>query len=56
MANAKAIILTDDALAWIINLACQRPAELGYSQELWTLKNLHEHYSIQCRERRIPTP
>lgn len=35
--------ITDDATAWIINTACQRPADLGYPQELWTLKNLHRH-------------
>ena len=35
--------ISDDARAWILNLACQRPAELGYAQELWTLKNLHAH-------------
>lgn len=23
------------------DIACQRPADLGYSQELWTLKNRH---------------
>ena len=27
-------------MAWIIDIACQRPADLGYAQELWTLKNL----------------
>lgn len=35
--------ITDDAVAWIVDLGCQRPADLGYSQELWTLKNLHQH-------------
>lgn len=35
--------ITDDAVAWIIDIACQRPADLGYSQKLWTLKNLHHH-------------
>ena len=35
--------VSDDAKAWIINLACQRPADLGYSQELWTLAKLHKH-------------
>lgn len=35
--------ITDDAVAWIINIACQRPADLGYSQELWTIKKLHQH-------------
>lgn len=37
------IEITDDAVAWMIGLACQRPADLGYAQELWTLKNLHQH-------------
>lgn len=35
--------ITDDAVAWIINIACQRPADLGYSKELWTIKKLHQH-------------
>lgn len=26
-----------------MHIACQRPIELGYSQEVWTLKNLHRH-------------
>lgn len=35
--------ITDDAKAWSISIACQRPTELGYSQELWTLSSLHKH-------------
>jgi transposase len=35
--------ITDDAISWVISIACQRPADLGYSQELWTVKNLHQH-------------
>lgn len=41
--KGRPVEITDDAVAWIINLACQRPADLGYAQELWTLKNLHQH-------------
>ena len=41
--TGRPVEITDDAVAWIIDLACQRPADLGYSQELWTLKNLHQH-------------
>lgn len=41
--KGRPVEITDDAIAWIINIACQRPAELGYSQELWTIKNLHQH-------------
>ena len=39
--KGRPVEITDDAVAWIIDIACQRPADLGYSQELWTLKNLH---------------
>lgn len=35
--------ITDDATAWIIDTACQRPADLGYAQELWTLESLRLH-------------
>ena len=41
--KGRPIEITDDAIAWMIDIACQRPADLGYSQELWTLKNLHQH-------------
>lgn len=27
----------------MIDTACRRPDDPGYSQELWTLKNLHRH-------------
>ena len=39
----RRVEITDDAVAWIIDIACQRPADLGYAQELWTLRNLHKH-------------
>ena len=32
--SGRPIEITDDAIAWIIDVACQRPADLGYSQEL----------------------
>lgn len=52
--KGRPVEITDDAVAWIINLACQRPAELGYSQELWTLKNLHEHIQINAEKGGYP--
>ena len=47
--------ITDDAKAWMINLACQRPAELGYAQELVdfdmlsinTFRNMQKKQDIQ---------
>ena len=35
--------ISDDAKAWIVDVACQRPADLGYSQEMWTVASLHKH-------------
>src|SRR5260370_3113876 len=35
--------VTDEAIAWMQNLACQKPKDLGYAQELWTYKLLGEH-------------
>lgn len=41
--KGRPVEITDDAIAWIISIACQRPTDLGYAQELWTLKNLHQY-------------
>lgn len=46
--------ISDDAKAWIINIACQRPYDLGYSQELWTLKNLHAYIRKNAVEAGFP--
>lgn len=48
--RGRPVEITNDAVAWIINIACQRPADLGYSQELWTLKNLHAHIRNNAQE------
>lgn len=48
--KGRPVEITDDAIAWIISIACQRPVDLGYSQELWTLKNLHAHIQSHASE------
>ena len=35
--------ISDEAIVWIQNLACQKPKDLGYAEELWTYKLLTEH-------------
>ena len=35
--------VSDEAITWIQNLACQKPKDLGYAQELWTYRLLTEH-------------
>ena len=48
--KGRPVEITDDAIAWIISIACQRPADLGYAQELWTLKNLHQYILNHAEE------
>jgi len=48
--KGRPVEITDDAIAWIISIACQRPADLGYAQELWTLKNLHQYIQNHAEE------
>ena len=40
--------LPDDAIAWVLNCACQKPKELGYSCELWTYKLPTAHVRGHC--------
>ena len=36
--------------AWLVALACRKPAELGYAEELWTVRRLAEHARRHCRD------
>ena len=40
--------ITDDARLWLVSLACQKPKELGYPHELWSLSLLAEHARTHC--------
>src|ERR1019366_502186 len=40
--------IPDDAIAWVLHCACQKPKELGYSYELWTYKLLTAHLRRHC--------
>jgi len=52
--GGRPVEITDDAVTWIIDVACQRPADLGYAQELWTLKNLHKHIQDNAKAAGYP--
>lgn len=52
--KGRPVEITSDAVAWIIDIACQRPADIGYSQELWTLKNLHHHIQQNAEKAGFP--
>lgn len=40
--------LTAEARAWVVALACQKPKDLGYAQELWTTRLLARHVRKHC--------
>lgn len=36
-------IITEEAKAWVVNLACTKPKDHGYAAEVWTLSSLAKH-------------
>ena len=41
--SPKSPIITDDAKAWVVNLACTKPKDHGYAAEVWSLSQLAKH-------------
>lgn len=42
--------ITDDEKTWIINIACQKPVDLGYASETWTRALLTKHINQFAEE------
>jgi transposase len=40
--------ITDEARLWVVDLACQKPKDLGYPEELWTTARLAAHVRKHC--------
>ncbi len=47
--------ISDEDRAWVTQLACRKPTDLGYSYELWTTRLLAEHVREHCRDTGHPT-
>jgi transposase len=47
-------VITDEEKTWIISVACQKPIEFGYAQELWTTSKLHYQIQTRCEEAGYP--
>jgi transposase len=47
-------VITDDAKAWVVNLACCKPKEFGYAAELWTRSALARHIRKHAVEAGYP--
>lgn len=43
-------VITDEARAWVLSVACQRPADLGYAAETWTYSLLIKHIRAHCQQ------
>ena len=52
--SGRPVEITDDAKAWVISVACQKPCDLGYAAELWTLAALHAHIQKYSEEAGYP--
>ena len=42
--------ITGEDQTWVVDLACQKPKDLGYAQELWTTRLLAKHVRTHCGE------
>jgi transposase len=42
--------IMEEDKTWIVDLACQKPKDLGYAQELWTTRLLAKHIRKHCVE------
>jgi transposase len=47
--------IPDDAIAWVQHCACEKPKELGYAEELWTISLLQKHVRKHCTEAGHPS-
>lgn len=47
--------IAPEARAWVLDLACQKPKDLGYSYELWTTALLAEHARTRCEAEGHPS-
>lgn len=53
--RGRVAVITAEARAWVVSLACMKPKDLGYSYELWTTRLLAEHVRKHCHESGHPS-
>lgn len=46
--SGKNPVITQDAIAWFLSIACQKPTFFGYANELWTTALLAQHAREHC--------
>jgi len=53
--RGRPVSMTDEDKAWVVSLACQKPKDLGYAQELWNTGLLAKHIRKHCLEAGYPS-
>lgn len=51
----RAPVITEEAKAWVVHLACSKPKEFGYAAEMWTRKALAKHVREHARDAGHPS-
>ena len=51
----RAPVITEEARAWVIHLACSKPKDLGYAAELWTRSLLARHVRREAMQSGHPS-
>ena len=51
----RAPVITEEAKAWVVHVACSKPKEFGYAAEMWTRKALAKHVREHARESGHPS-
>lgn len=53
--RGKPAAISAEARAWVVSLACQKPKDLGYTEELWTTRLLAAHIRQHCTAQGHPS-
>jgi len=48
-------VITMEAKAWVIHLACNKPKDYGYAAELWTRNSLAKHIRLHSKKEGHPS-
>jgi len=52
--RAKAPQITEAAKAWVVDLACRKPKDLGLAAELWTISSLPNMWRLRLAVQALP--
>jgi transposase len=53
--SGKPAEIPAEAKAWVVSMACQKPKDLGYASETWTMSGLAKHIRDHCLKAGYPS-